>query len=247
MTKATPFLNLILLLTGTQAQAFLDPSPSFASHTRLSAKKHHDEPSFLMKEFTTAQGETVNPYKTLQVDRCASQQEIKKSYYKLSRKYHPDSFRHQEILPGSCNTEQDVLNHWERIRLSYEILSSHKMRLRYDRNEFLADPGAAMQRAALNAMGKGLQQVGKGCVSFGIFAVKHMVHDTVILATAVTEQVKKEIHVEELVKQKVAESFQGLVSLEPFVAKEKLFFHKAKANASTHQWIWDQTATSGLR
>lgn len=246
MTKATNFFNFFLLLTGTQA--FLAPSPSFASRTRLSATKHRDdETSFLMKEFTTAKGEVVNPYRILKTDRSASRQDIKKSYYKLSRKYHPDSFRHQKILPGSCNTEQDVLDHWERIRLSYEILSSPKMRLRYDRNEFLADPGAAMQRAALNAIGKGLQHVGKGCVSFGIFAVKHMVHDTAVVATALTEQVKKDIHIEELVKQKVAESVQGLVSLESFVAKEILFFQPASTNTVPQQWIWDQTASSGLR
>ena len=64
----------------------------------------------------------------------------------------------------------DVRDEWERIKLSYEILIDNKTRRRYDRHEMLADPGAAMQRAALNAVGKSITGVGKGVLNMGMLA-----------------------------------------------------------------------------
>ena len=71
---------------------------------------------------------------------------------------------------------------WERIKLSYEILSNRKMRTRYDRNTVIADPSAAVKRAAVDAaggaavgvatyVGKGMFAVGKGLFSMGAKAV----------------------------------------------------------------------------
>ena len=66
----------------------------------------------------------------------------------------------------------EVRDEWEKIKLSYEILSNKRIRRRYDRHEMIADPGAAMGRAAMNAMGKGITNVGKGLFDFGAFAVQ---------------------------------------------------------------------------
>jgi DnaJ-class molecular chaperone len=104
----------------------------------------------------------------LLVRREATTEEIKKAYRTLSRKYHPDGMRFRTILPGSCNNMDDVRDQWERIKLSYEILSRPKMRKRYDRKVFMADPAAAIQRAAVDAAVKGAVSVGKG-IGQGLF------------------------------------------------------------------------------
>jgi hypothetical protein len=71
--------------------------------------------------------------------------------------------------------------------MSYEILSNKKMRTRYDRNVVIADPKAAIQRAAMEAaggaavgvasyVGKGMFAVGKGLFSMGAKAVSESVN-----------------------------------------------------------------------
>ena len=82
--------------------------------------------------------------------------------------------RHKDILPGSCNNMDEVRDEWERIKLSYEILKDKQTRKRFDRHEMIADPNAAMQRAAWNAMGQGIQGMGKGIFNIGAFAVEKL-------------------------------------------------------------------------
>ena len=67
----------------------------------------------------------------------------------------------------SSNNLDDVRDQWERIKLAYEILSDKRTRKRYDRHEFISDPGAAAQRAAWNAVGNGVKGVGAGVFSLG--------------------------------------------------------------------------------
>jgi len=69
---------------------------------------------------------------------------------------------------------EDVRNEWERIKLSYEILSDKQMRMRYDRHESLAHPGAAMSRAAWSAVGWGLSGIGKSVWKIGEVAIETM-------------------------------------------------------------------------
>lgn len=130
--------------------------------------------SKLLEEFSTYSGEILNPYAVLKVDRNSDLQEIKRAYRALSRRYHPDGVRHRELLPGACSNLDDVRDQWERIKLSYEILKDRKIRAKYDRHEALADPGAALGRAALNAVGNGILGMGKGLFSVGAFAFKTM-------------------------------------------------------------------------
>lgn len=127
----------------------------------------------LLDDFRIAGGEVVNPYRILNVSRNADRQEIKAAYRTLSRKYHPDGMlqRNDDILPGRCNDMDDVREEWERIKLSYEILTDRKLRIRYDRNSALADPAAAVGRAALETIGWGLSGVGKGLVEVGKMAL----------------------------------------------------------------------------
>jgi curved DNA-binding protein len=62
-------------------------------------------------------------YQILGVSRSASDQEIKQSYRKLARKYHPD------INPGDKQAEA----HFKEINEAYETLSDKEKREKYDR------------------------------------------------------------------------------------------------------------------
>ena len=87
-------------------------------------------------------------------------------------------------FPVWCsNNLDDVRDQWERIKLAYEILSDSRTRRRYDRHEMLADPGAAMKRAAVTAVGKGFKNIGKGIFDMGAFAVKAAVTTATATAT----------------------------------------------------------------
>src|SRR5262247_4478270 len=66
-----------------------------------------------------------DPYQTLQVDRKASQDEIKKSYRRLAKKLHPD------LNPGNKKVEQQ----FKEVTAAYDLLSDPAKRARYDRGE----------------------------------------------------------------------------------------------------------------
>ena len=61
-------------------------------------------------------------YKTLDVNKDASQDEIKKAFRKLARKYHPD------LNPGDKVAEQK----FKELNDAYEVLSDAKKRAEYD-------------------------------------------------------------------------------------------------------------------
>ena len=148
----------------------------------MSAVRHQDDDgddsNFLLQEFSIASGEIINPYDVLKLPRKATRDEVRASYIKQSRRYHPDAFRNgkgnNNILPGSCNNLDDVRDQWERIKLSYEILSNPKTRRRYDRHAALSDPNAAIQRVVMDAALNGITNVGKGLFGIGSLAVQAM-------------------------------------------------------------------------
>lgn len=78
---------------------------------------------------------------------------------------------------SQSNNVDDVREEWERIKLSYEILSDKKARKRFDRHELIADPGAAMRRAGVGVVGKGITSMGSGLFNLGAFAIKKMTGD----------------------------------------------------------------------
>lgn len=143
--------------------------------TRARESDQAEETSFLMKGFSTASGEIVNPYKVLKVSRDASRIEIRKAYRKVSKRYHPDMVRHKEILPGNCNNQDDVESEWERIQISYNILSEKKTRMQYDRHEVIANPGAALQRAVMGAAVAGIVGIGTSIFHVGSLTLGHMI------------------------------------------------------------------------
>ncbi len=60
-------------------------------------------------------------YKTLGVDRNATEAQIKSAYRKLARKYHPD-----------VNKDKDAVDKFKEINEAYEVLSDKEKRGRYD-------------------------------------------------------------------------------------------------------------------
>src|ERR1700758_4641554 len=75
-------------------------------------------------------------YETLNVARNASQDEIKKSYRRLARKYHPD------VNPGDKAAEE----RFKQVQEAYDVLSDSKKRQIYDQYGFYSDnipPGGA--------------------------------------------------------------------------------------------------------
>ena len=66
---------------------------------------------------------TNNYYEVLQVDNNASQDEIKKAYYKLALKYHPDK-----------NKDNDAEDKFKEIGEAYEVLSHEDKKIAYDNN-----------------------------------------------------------------------------------------------------------------
>ncbi|MFB2937789.1 molecular chaperone DnaJ [Aerosakkonemataceae cyanobacterium BLCC-F154] len=73
-------------------------------------------------------------YETLGVARNADQEEIKRAYRRLARKYHPD-----------VNKEPGAEDRFKEINRAYEVLSEPEMRARYDRFGQAGVEGAAAQ------------------------------------------------------------------------------------------------------
>ena len=68
----------------------------------------------------------MDPYKILDLDKSASQEDIKKAYQKAAKKNHPDSPERDE-------------DRWDEVSKAYEILSDPGKRRIYDETGFHAD------------------------------------------------------------------------------------------------------------
>src|ERR1035441_9364772 len=72
-------------------------------------------------------------YETLSVSRTASEDDIRKAYRKLARKYHPD------LNPGDKAAEDRFKN----VQEAYDVLSDTKKKQMYDIVGFYSDSGFA--------------------------------------------------------------------------------------------------------
>lgn len=102
-------------------------------------------------------------YETLGVARDAKDDEIRKSYRKLARKYHPD------LNPGDKSSEE----RFKKVQEAYDILSDSKKRQVYDQYGFYSDnipPGGPG-----GGPGAGAGQYGAG-PGFGGFDFSDFVH-----------------------------------------------------------------------
>ncbi len=66
---------------------------------------------------------TIDHYQTLAVDKNATKQQIKQSYYQLSKRYHPD-----------VNKEAGSMEKFKNIQASYHILGDEQRKKEYDRS-----------------------------------------------------------------------------------------------------------------
>lgn len=80
-------------------------------------------------------------YKTLGVEKNATQQEIKKAYRKLAIKYHPDH------NPGDKAAEEK----FKQVSEAYEVLSNDEKRAKYDQFGHAAFTQGGMGGAAADA------------------------------------------------------------------------------------------------
>ncbi|VEU20477.1 DEKNAAC101352 [Brettanomyces naardenensis] len=78
----------------------------------------------------------IDPYKELQVSQSDAPPIIKKAYYKLCLRYHPDKIQDES---EKLNVENKT--RFERIQFSYSILGDVKKRSRYDQTGSLEDSG----------------------------------------------------------------------------------------------------------
>jgi molecular chaperone DnaJ len=86
-------------------------------------------------------------YKVLGVDRSATEDEIRKSYRRLARKYHPD------LNPGDKSAEE----RFKKVQEAYDILSDGKKRQMFDQYGFYADNGRPQPGTGTGGPGFGFE------------------------------------------------------------------------------------------
>jgi molecular chaperone DnaJ len=108
-----------------QTRTFYDSSflPSQRRHRRASLTQQSSVWQCHRRPFsaTSSNEATKDPYKTLGVNKSASASEIKKAYYTLAKKYHPDT-----------NKDSNAKEKFAEAQSAYEILQDPKKKEMYD-------------------------------------------------------------------------------------------------------------------
>lgn len=97
-----------------------------------------------------------NPYSVLGVNKSASAGEIKKAYYGLAKKWHPDQ-----------NKDPTAREKFQEVQSAYEILSDPQKKEQFDQyGEATFDPNGGFHRGASAGAG-GFGEGGRGFTGFG--------------------------------------------------------------------------------
>src|SRR6478735_4161194 len=103
--------------------------------------------------------EFIDYYKILEIDKNASDADIKKAYRKLARKYHPD------LNPNDANAKKK----FQQINEANEVLSDSEKRKKYDKYGKDWQHGEAYEQARQQQQysGSGRSQQTGGGFDFG--------------------------------------------------------------------------------
>ncbi|HSD77694.1 MAG TPA: molecular chaperone DnaJ [Solirubrobacteraceae bacterium] len=98
-------------------------------------------------------------YKVLGVDKKASQDDIKKAYRKLARKYHPDR------NPDDARAEE----RFKEVQAAYDVLGDPEKRKQYDRGPLFGFGGSGPAGSAGGGFGGGFDAGGFGDILSNLF------------------------------------------------------------------------------
>lgn len=109
----------------------LDHAKEHHHHNQKLDELHHKAHTLLKRS------KTKDYYKVLGVTRDADEREIKKSYRKLSKLYHPDKAAANNLTPEDAQKKMAAVNE------AYEVLSDPELKQRFDRGD---DPNSTEQQ-----------------------------------------------------------------------------------------------------
>jgi DnaJ homolog subfamily C member 3 len=148
--RATPYCTETLTLSPTSLHALLHLAQTqldtenfeAAISTLTKAKEHHPSQSHMINEklhsaqLSLKKSKQKDYYKVLSVERDASDRDIKTSYRKLTKEFHPDK-AHSHGL-----SKEDAEKKMASINEAYEVLSDPELKQRYDNGDDPNDPMA---------------------------------------------------------------------------------------------------------
>lgn len=103
-------------------------TPAQAMKARATETAKEDANAPLDVEAFIKQAQSATHYETLAVTRSASPEDIKRSYYALAKRFHPDLFKRE----ADANLQARIEEAFSRIARAYEVLKNTNTRAAYD-------------------------------------------------------------------------------------------------------------------